>query len=139
VCWPDVVNLDLMSRIQEDGPGLGRLARKTLATGMGALQNRGELFMVELQEEKSRLIQMIIRGIGALFLAMMTALLITGAVIFLIPEEYRMWAVIGFAALYLGGTIWAIMSLKALLKRIPFGDTMAEFKKDSELMEAFNE
>jgi uncharacterized membrane protein YqjE len=128
-----------MSRIQEEGPGLGTLVRKTFATGLGALQNRSELFMVELQEEKSRLIQLIIRGVGALFLAMMTALLVTGAVIFLVPEEHRIWAVAGFAALYLGGTIWAVLSLKALLKRIPFGDTIAEFKKDSELMEAFNE
>lgn len=128
-----------MNRNQENGPGLTTLVRKTLATGLGAMQNRGELFMVELQEEKSRLIQLIIRGVGALFLAMMTLLLITGSVIFLVPEDYRIWAVVGFAALYLGGTIWAIMSLKALLKKIPFGDTLAEFKKDSELMEAFSE
>jgi Predicted membrane protein len=118
---------------------LGTLLRKTFATGIGALKNRGELFMVELQEEKSRLISLIILGVGALFLAMMTLLLITGAVIFLVPEDYRLYAVGAFAALYLAGTIWAVLSLKALLKRIPFGDTMAEFKKDSELMEAFSE
>jgi len=78
-------------------------------------------------------------GMGTLFLSLMTALLITGAVIFLVPEEYRIYAVGGFAALYLIGTIWAIVSLKALLKKIPFGDTLAEFKKDSDLMEAFSE
>lgn len=128
-----------MSRNQQDGPALGMLVRKTLGTGLGALQNRGELFMVELLEEKSRLINLIIRGIGALFLAMMTMLLITGAVIFLVPEQYRLYAVGGFAVLYLAGTIWAILSMKAMLKKIPFGDTLAEFKKDSELMEAFSE
>jgi len=110
-----------------------------MATGLGALQNRGELFMVELQEEKARLIQLIIRGVLAVFLSIMTALLVTGAVIFVVPEEYRLWAVGGFAVLYLAGTIWAVMSLKALLKRVPFGDTLNEFKKDSELMEAFSE
>lgn len=118
---------------------MGTLLRKTFGTGIGALKNRGELFMVELQEEKSRLISLIILGVGALFLAMMTLLLITGAIIFLVPEDYRLYAVGAFAALYLAGTIWAVLSLKALLKRIPFGDTMAEFKKDSELMEAFSE
>lgn len=95
--------------------------------------------MLELQEEKSRILQLIIRGIGGLFLAMMTALLITGTVIYLVPEEYRLYALGGFAALYLGGTVWAIMSLKTLMKRIPFGDTLAEFKKDSEIMEGFSE
>lgn len=128
-----------MIRNSQEGPALGTLLRKTFATGIGALKNRGELFMVELQEEKSRLISLIILGVGALFLAMMTLLLITGAIIFLVPEDYRLYAVGAFAALYLAGTIWAVLSLKALLKRIPFGDTMAEFKKDSELMEAFSE
>ncbi|HYG21196.1 MAG TPA: phage holin family protein [Verrucomicrobiae bacterium] len=129
-----------MNRSHDDtGPGLSTLVRKTMATGLGALQNRGELFMVELQEEKARLIQLIIRGVLAVFLSIMTALLVTGAVIFVVPEEYRLWAVGGFAVLYLAGTIWAVMSLKALLKRVPFGDTLNEFKKDSELMEAFSE
>lgn len=118
---------------------MGRLVRKTLATALGALQNRGELLAIELQEEKSRFIQMLALGIGALFLAMMTMLLITGAVIFLIPEDYRIWGVAGFAVLYLAGTIWAVMSLRALLKRPPFGTTLAELKKDAELLEAFSE
>jgi uncharacterized membrane protein YqjE len=120
-------------------PTLGRLAGKTLATGLGALQNRGELFVVELQEEKARLIKLVVLALGALFLSLMTALLITGAIIFLVPEEYRLYAVGGFAALYLFGTIWVIVSLKSLLKKIPFDDTLAEFKKDRDLMEAFSE
>ena len=118
---------------------MGRLLRKTLATGVGALQNRGELFVLELQEEKSRVIQLVIRGVVGLFLAIMTMLLITGAVIFVVPEKYRLYAVGGFAVLYLAGTIWAFVSVKQLLKRMPFGDTLAEFKKDSEIMEGFSE
>lgn len=128
-----------MSRNHEEGPGLASLVRKTLGTGLGALQNRGELFMVELQEEKSRLIKLVAFGVGAVFLGIMTLLLITGAIIFLVPEKYRLYAVGGFAALYLIATIVATVSAKNLLKRIPFGDTLAEFKKDSELMEAFSE
>ena len=120
-----------------EAPSLGTLVRKTLATGIGAAQNRGELFMAELQEEKTRLINLIIRGLAGLFLGMITVLLITGAVIYLVPEEYRLYAVGGFAVLYLAGTLWAVLSLKAMLKRIPFGDTLAEFKKDADLMEAF--
>jgi uncharacterized membrane protein YqjE len=128
-----------MIRNPQEAPSVSRLVRKTLATGLGALRNRGELFAVELQEEKSRLINLLMLGIGTLFLAMMTLLLITGTVIFLIPEEYRLYAVGGFAALYLAGTVWAVLALKALLKCIPFGDTLAEFKKDRDLMEAFSE
>ncbi|MBC8095870.1 MAG: phage holin family protein [Akkermansiaceae bacterium] len=128
-----------MTRNSQEGPPLATLLRKTLGTGLGALHNRGELFMIELQEEKSRLIHLIVRGIGALFLAMMTLLLITGGVIYMVPEQYRLHAVGGFAVLYLAGTLWAVFSIKAMLKKVPFGDTLAEFKKDSELTEAFSE
>ncbi len=128
-----------MSRNHQEGPTLGTLVRKTLGTGMGALHNRCELFAIELQEEETRLINLTLRGIAGLFLAMMTALLITGTVILLIPEEYRLYGVAGFAALYLVGMLWAIFSIKALLKKTPFSATLAEFKKDAELTEAFSE
>lgn len=128
-----------MTRNSQEGPDLSTLLRKTLRTGLGALHNRSELFAIELQEEKARLIRLIICGIGALFLAMMTALLITGAAIFLAPEAYRLHVVGGFAVLYLVGTLWAVVSIKAMLRKVPFGDTLAEFKKDSELTEAFSE
>jgi len=123
----------------DQAPTLGTLLRKTFSTGIGALQNRGELFLVELREEESRLIQLVVRGVGALFLAIMTALLITGTIIYLVPENYRLYVVGGFAALYLAGTLWAIFSIKAMLKRVPFGDTIAQFKKDADAIHAFNE
>jgi uncharacterized membrane protein YqjE len=128
-----------MIRNPNESPSLGTLLRKTVATGIGALQNRGELVLVELQEERSRLIRLVILGIVASFLVMMTVLLITGAIIFLLPEGYRFFAVGGFALLYLAGTVWTIFALKALLTQIPFGTTLSEFKKDAELAEAFDE
>jgi uncharacterized membrane protein YqjE len=128
-----------MSTNGENGPALATLIRKVVSTGAGALQNRGELLMVEVQEEKLRLVNLILRGVAGLFLAMMTMLLITGTLIYVMPEEYRLYAVAGFAALYLGATIWLIMSVKSLIKRIPFGETLAQFKRDTELLEVFNE
>jgi uncharacterized membrane protein YqjE len=64
-------------------------------------------------------------------------LLLTGTIIFLVPEDYRLYAVGGFLALYLIGTITAVLNLKALLKRIPFGESLNQIKKDSELLDAF--
>ena len=78
-----------------------------------------------------------IMGVATAYVDSTAVLLITGAVIYLVPEEYRLYAVCGFAVLYLVGTLWAAFSLKALFKRIPFGDTFAEFKKDRDLLEAF--
>lgn len=126
----------MITETDNELPSLGRLTRRVLATGLGALQNRGELFLVELQEEKGRLLKLILVGVGALFLAMMTALLITGTVIFLLPEDVRIWGVIGFTVLYLGATIWAILTLKGALKNIPFAESLHQIKKDSELLDA---
>src|SRR5690242_5415503 len=97
-------------------PSLAGLARKTFATGLGALENRAELFMVEMQEEKGRVLGLVLVGVGALFLAMMTMLLLTGTIIFLVPEESRLWAAVGFTVFYLAGTIGAVFALKAMLK-----------------------
>jgi uncharacterized membrane protein YqjE len=122
---------------QEEVPTLTSLTHKTLGTTLGALENRMELFMVEVQEEKSHTINLIIVSIGALFLAIMTLLLLTGVIIFLMPEEDRFYAVGGFLTLYLAGTIAAILKMKSLLKHSPFGESLNQIKKDSELLDAF--
>src|SRR6266850_704285 len=107
-------------------PSLARLTRKTLTTGLGALENRAELFVVEVQEEKDRVLKLVWAAIGTAFLAMMTALLLTGTVIFTVSPEYRSWVALGFSALYLAGTIAAVFGLKSLLKRAAFTETLRQ-------------
>jgi uncharacterized membrane protein YqjE len=128
-----------MSRDNQDGPTLGRLLRKTAATGLGLLRNRGELFLVELQEEKSRVNKLIVFGVTGLFLMLMTVLLVTGAIIYLVPEKYRLYAVGGFALLYFLGAVGSFLGVKASLQHVPFDATLEQFKKDRELAEAFDE
>ena len=112
------------------------MLRHTLTTGLGALHNRGELFVVELQEEGDRLLHLIIRAVVGLFFGMMTVLLFTATIIFITSPEYRLHVAIGFTVLYLAGAIWGFLSCKALLKQTPFGETTAQFKKDRELLES---
>ena len=118
-------------------PTLGRLARRTAGTFIGALENRAELLTVEFQEENDRLLKMIIFGVGGVFLAMIAVLLITGTIIFLVPEPYRVYAAGGFAALYVAGTVAAVMTIKKLIKTPPFAESLKQIKKDAELLEAF--
>jgi len=118
-------------------PTLGRLARRTLATAVGALENRAELFTVEFEEENDRLLKLVIFAMSALFLTMMGLLLVTGTIIFLVAEPYRVYVAIGFAVLYLGGAVAAIVTIKNLLKRAPFGESLNQIKKDAELLSAF--
>ena len=118
-------------------PTLGRLARRTLATFVGAVENRAELFAVEFEEENDRLLKMVIFAISAVFLGMMGLLLVTGTVIFLVPEPDRVYAAIGFAVIYLGGAVAAVLSIRNLLKKAPFAESLGQLKKDSELLDAF--
>jgi len=118
-------------------PTVGRLARRTAATILGALQNRAELFTVEFEEENDRILKMVICAVGAVFLAMMAMLLITGTVIFLVPEAYRVYAAGGFAVLYLGGAGAAVLIMKKLVKTPPFSESLNQFKKDAELLDTF--
>jgi uncharacterized membrane protein YqjE len=71
------------------------------------------------------------------FLAMIAVLLITGTIIFLVPEPYRVYAAGGFAALYLAGTVAAVLTIKKLIKTPPFAESLKQIKKDAELLEAF--
>lgn len=118
-------------------PTLGRLARRTAATIMGALQNRAELFVCEFEEENDRLLKMLLFGVGALFFLGMGILLLTGTIIFLVPEQYRVYAAGGFTLLYLIGGAAAGLTVKKLVKKPPFAESMKQFKKDAELLDTF--
>jgi len=67
---------------------------------------------------------------------MMTTMLITATVIFLVPEESRVYATLGFAGFYLAGTVAAVWLLKGLLKRTPFAESLNQLRKDSEILDA---
>jgi uncharacterized membrane protein YqjE len=118
-------------------PTLGRLARRTAATIVGALQNRAELFVDEFEEENDRLLKMALFGVGALFFLGMAILLLTGTIIFLVPEQYRVYAAGGFSALYLIGGIAAAMTVKSLVKKAPFAESLKQLKKDAEILDTF--
>lgn len=120
----------------EQIPTLGRLGRRTLSTCLGALQNRAELLVVEFAEEKDRALKLVICGALGLFLAMMTIMLATATIIFLFPEQYRIYAALGFAVLYLAGTVAAVFIIRGLLRQAPFAESLNQLKKDAELMEA---
>jgi uncharacterized membrane protein YqjE len=112
--------------------------RRAAATGVAALQNRGELLVIELQEEANRVIELFIWAALACFLGIVFLALMTGVILFLLPEGYRLYAAAGFAALYLLGAVLAWLNLKDLLKSSPppFAGTLGELEKDREWLES---
>jgi uncharacterized membrane protein YqjE len=101
---------------------------------MRTLQNRAELFGLELEEEGRWLVSALIWAAAAIFFAVLTITIATLTVILLVPESVRPWVLVGFSALYLFMAVSAFAGLKKLLqnRRPPLSDTVNELKKDLE-------
>jgi uncharacterized membrane protein YqjE len=91
--------------------------------------------MVELQEEKSRALSLLVRAGAIVFLGMMALMLLTATVIFLLAEEHRVYGAAGFGVLYLLGAGWAAMSIRSSLKHPAFSETLGQLKKDREWLQ----
>lgn len=100
-------------------------------TGLAALQNRVELFSVELQEEKCRVIELLLLTGALVALGMMTLTLVTVTTIYLFAENARLVALIVLTLLYGAGTALVWRKLQARLRsREAFSGTVGELQKD---------
>jgi uncharacterized membrane protein YqjE len=111
-------------------PGITTLVGRLARTGVGAIQNRFELLAIEWQEERLRLTQLLVWIVGSLFLAATGFMLVTAAVLLLIPQEYRAYVAGGLGILYLAGAVTAWMVVRNLLKKEPFAETLEQARKD---------
>ncbi len=111
-------------------PGLVRLLRRFAHTLLGTVQNRAELLVVEWQEEKARLTELLLWTVALMFLAIMGTVLLTATIIFLFPVEWRIYVAAGFTVLYLLGALGAWAGLRAMLRHEPFAATTDQLKKD---------
>ncbi len=125
-----------MEENNHNPPGITTLTGRLLRTGLGALRNRGELLAVEWQQEKARLTEVLFWTVVLVFLGLMAMVLLTATIIMLFPPDLRLYAAAGFTVLYLAGTIAVWLSLRSLLKREPFSETIAQAKKDAEWLDS---
>lgn len=79
---------------------------------LGALQERIELVSVELQEEKYRLVRLIIWIGAAIFAGGMTLSFATLTIVYLLWDTARLAALGGFTLLYGGVLVWVIVMLR---------------------------
>ncbi len=111
---------------------LRRLGESFLAL----LRSRFELFTVEWQEEKLRLLNLLV------WLGLALALGTAGVLVAIIALALWLWAVAGYAGLIAlavvalaiaFGILWAIRR-KIKTGPVPFAQTVAEFRKDGECL-----
>lgn len=110
-------------------------AFKTLGDSLlGTVQDRMELFSLELQEEKLRLIRIFLWISTAVFTGMMTVAFGSLTIVYLFWESARIAVMGGLTAVYAAALIWVIVSFRRFLARqpTPFAATLNELGEDRE-------
>lgn len=111
--------------------GLFASLKQTIATLVAIGKTRAELLITEIEEEKLRLMSLWSKAIGAAFM------LAIGVVLFVFWLALAFWEqrvlVFGLAsALFIGGGLWLVASLKAQARRPSklFHASLAELEQD---------
>src|SRR5207244_3802907 len=87
----------IMGDPDQSSAGLFGSLRRFVDTGLGAARNRLELLSIEVREEKSRLIELLIWASAAIFLGMMALTFITFTIVIMFWESARIAALIGIS------------------------------------------
>ena len=120
-----------MAETGDSAGGFFTSIRRLLDTVLATLQNRVELFAVELQEEKYRLVELLLLVGAALFLGALGLALLIAVGIFLVPENWRLAVTAALGAACLTGMIVIALKLKKLLERPSFENSIDQLKKDA--------
>ncbi len=99
---------------------------------LASVQDRLELFTVELQEEKFRLIQTFIWISAAVFTGMMAITFASLTLVYLFWETARLAVLGGLAVIYTGALVAIIIAFRRYLARQPnpFAATLHEIGED---------
>jgi uncharacterized membrane protein YqjE len=121
----------------EDPPpqaGIFDSARKLGRTGVAVLRNRLELLSVELEEQKVRLVRLLILAGAAIFLANIALLTFSAVLVLLAGERARLGVLIALSVVYALGALWAVLALRKEMRSAPhpFQESVSELKKDTE-------
>jgi uncharacterized membrane protein YqjE len=99
---------------------------------IGGVQTRIELFSVELQEEKFRLIQTFIWISAAVFTGVMALTFASLSLVYLFWESARLGVLIGLTLFYTSALLVLIVAFRRYIARQPkpFAATLAELETD---------
>ena len=127
-----------MSENPQTPEGIFAPVRRMVETTLSTVQNRVELFALELQEEKCWLISALLWTAAAVFFGGLAIVFVVGAIIYFSPDIARPWVVGGFALLFVYLAINAVVGLRRSMqsKKPPLSDTIGELKKDIEWIQS---
>jgi uncharacterized membrane protein YqjE len=129
-----------MPSTEPPAPGLFESLRRLCDRGLALLQNRVELFGVEIEEQKVRLVRLLVLGGLTVLLSCMALGVITATIVVLAGEKARGPVLIALSALYVLAAMAAFMALRKESRSAPppFRDTISELKKDRDWLNPGN-
>jgi uncharacterized membrane protein YqjE len=113
-----------------------RFARRLLIIG----ENRFELLMVEVQEERERLLRAILLALGLAVFGLLAGLTLTAALVVLLWPYSAVAVLLILTALYGGAAVWLYRRLTGILhdwQNLPA--TLDQLKKDRKCLETILE
>ena len=111
-----------------------RFVRRLLTIG----ENRFELLMVEVQEERERLLHAIVLALGVAALGLLAGMALTGAIVVLVWELSRVAALLVLTGLYGAAAVYFYRRLTRLLRdwqNLPA--TLEQLRKDRACLENY--
>jgi len=123
-----------MAENEPPAPGFVETLRRLCSRALRSLQNSVELFAVEVQEQKARLVKVLILTATAVLLANMALLVLTATIVVLAGPGARKPVLIALSLFYVLGAAGTFVLLRKELRSAPppFEDTVSELKKDFE-------
>ena len=109
-----------------------RFARRLLTIG----ENRIELMMVEVQEQRERLLHAILLALGIAAFGLLAGITLTGAVVVLLWDVSPLAVFLGLTVLYAAAAVFLYRRLTQMLrdwKNLPA--TLDQIRKDRECLE----
>jgi len=121
-----------MDKVSSGPAGFLGSFRALADTLLSSVQDRIELFSVELQEEKFRLIQIFVWICAAVFTGMMAITFASLTLVYLLWESARLAALGGLTLLYTGALVSIVVAFRSYIARQPrpFEATRQELAED---------
>ena len=125
-----------MDTTTDSSPGLFSSIKRLLNTALAGVENRIELFLIELREARLRIFDVVLLGCAAALMGFMALLMVTVTLVVIFWDSARVPVLVVLSACYSLATMAIFWRLKIRLRNWSFfSATLSELKKDRACLE----
>jgi uncharacterized membrane protein YqjE len=125
-----------MDTTTDSSPGLFSSVKRLLNTALAGVENRIELFLIELRQARLRIFDVVLLGCAAAIMGFMALLMVTVTLVVIFWDSARVPVLVALSACYSLATIGIFWRMKARLRNWSFFSvTLDELKKDRACLE----